>query len=69
MFEYLMPLLVMPNYENTLLDQHLQGGGAPADRLRASARRALGISESGYNLTDVASELPVPRLRRARAWA
>jgi len=25
MFEYLMPLLVMPNYENTLLDQNLSG--------------------------------------------
>jgi cellobiose phosphorylase len=53
MFEYLMPLLVMPNYENTLLDH----------TCRAAVRRQIaygglrgvpwGISESGYNRTDV----------------
>ncbi|HEY4246346.1 MAG TPA: glucoamylase family protein [Lacunisphaera sp.] len=53
MFEYLMPLLVMPSYENTLLDQ----------TYRAVVRRQIsygeargipwGISESGYNRTDV----------------
>ena len=52
MFEYLMPLLVMPNYENTLLDQ----------TYRASVRRQIdygkqrgvpwGVSESGYNTVD-----------------
>ena len=34
MFEYLMPLLVMPNYENTLLDHTCQGGGATTNRVR-----------------------------------
>ena len=55
MFEYLMPLLVMPGYENTLLDQtnkavvhkHIEYGkkhGIP-----------WGISESGYNMVDARS--------------
>ncbi len=52
MFEYLMPLLVMPNYENTLLDR----------TYRAVVRRQIeygglrgvpwGISESGYHSFD-----------------
>ncbi len=52
MFEYLMPLLVMPTYENTLLDRTYQRGGRAADRLRQAARRAWGISECGYNTVD-----------------
>jgi cyclic beta-1,2-glucan synthetase len=53
MFEYLMPLLVMPSYPNTLLDQ----------TCRAVVRRQIdygrqrgvpwGISESGYNVVDM----------------
>ena len=53
MFEYLMPLLVMPTYENTLLDQ----------TYRAVVRRQIsygrqrgvpwGMSESGYNTIDL----------------
>jgi hypothetical protein len=53
MFEYLMPLLVMPQYEDTLLDQ----------TCRAAVHRQIdygrirgvpwGISESCYNATDV----------------
>ncbi len=31
MFEYLMPLLVMPTYENTLLDSRLSRDGEKAD--------------------------------------
>jgi cyclic beta-1,2-glucan synthetase len=52
MFEYLMPLLVMPGYENTLLDQ----------TCRAAVKRQIaygnqhgvpwGISECGYNTVD-----------------
>ena len=52
MFEYLMPLLVMPTYEHTLLD----------DTYRAVVQRQIdygkergvpwGISESGYSKTD-----------------
>jgi cellobiose phosphorylase len=52
MFEYLMPLLVMPNYENTLLDHTCKA----AVRLQISYGKQRGvpwgISESGYNRTD-----------------
>ena len=54
MFEFLMPLLVMPTYENTLLDR----------TCRAAVRRQIaygrecgvpwGMSESGYNMLDAA---------------
>ncbi|MFL6699512.1 MAG: GH36-type glycosyl hydrolase domain-containing protein [Vitreoscilla sp.] len=54
MFEYLMPPLIMPNFEQTLLDE----------TCRAAVRRQIdygrergvpwGISESGYNATDTA---------------
>jgi len=52
LFEYLMPLLVMPNYPNTLLDQTY---GAVVDAQIAYGKRRnvpWGISESGYNLVD-----------------
>src|SRR5262249_52278429 len=54
MFEYLMPPLLLPSYEHTLLDTSC----------RAAVRRQIdygrergvprGISESGYNATDTA---------------
>ena len=53
MFEYLMPLLVMPTYENTLLDQTCK---AVVDRqIEYGRTRGVpwGISESGYNAVDV----------------
>jgi cyclic beta-1,2-glucan synthetase len=53
MFEYLMPLLVMPTYENTLLDQTCK---AAVDRqIEYGKTRGVpwGISESGYNAVDV----------------
>ena len=53
MFEYLMPLLVMPNYENTLLDHTCRA--AVQQQMDYGKRRDVpwGISESGYNRTDV----------------
>jgi len=52
MFEYLMPLLVMPTYENTLLDESCRG----CVERQIAYGRALGvpwgISESGYNTLD-----------------
>jgi len=53
MFEYLMPLLVMPTYENTLLDQTCQA--AVARQIEYGRQRGVpwGISESGYHLVDV----------------
>jgi cyclic beta-1,2-glucan synthetase len=53
MFEYLMPLLVMPTYEHTLLDQTCKA----AVSRQIDYGRKLGVpwgsSESGYNATDV----------------
>lgn len=53
MFEYLMPLLVMPDYENTLLDQTY--GAVVRRQIEYCTQRGVpwGISESGYNMTDV----------------
>lgn len=53
MFEYLMPLLVMPNYDNTLLDQTCKA--AVARQIEYGAQRGVpwGISESGYNTVDM----------------
>jgi cyclic beta-1,2-glucan synthetase len=53
MFEYLMPLLVMPTYEHTLLDQTYK---AAVDRqIEYGGQRSVpwGMSESGYNTVDV----------------
>ena len=53
MFEYLMPLLVMPTYDNTLLDQTYKA--AVARQIEYGKNRGVpwGISESGYNAIDV----------------
>jgi cellobiose phosphorylase len=53
MFEYLMPLLVMPNYEKTLLDHSCQA--AVQQQIEYGNMRGVpwGISESGYNRVDV----------------
>jgi cellobiose phosphorylase len=53
MFEYLMPQLVMPSYENTLLDQTSKA--AVARQIEYGKQRGVpwGISESGYNTVDV----------------
>ncbi|MFA5205287.1 MAG: glucoamylase family protein [Lentisphaeria bacterium] len=53
MFEYLMPLLVMPNYENTLLDHTCRA--AVQHQIAYGRLRGVpwGISESGYHRTDV----------------
>jgi cellobiose phosphorylase len=53
MFEYLMPLLVMPNYENTLLDRSCQAAVERQIEYGQSRGVPWGISESGYNRTDV----------------
>ena len=53
MFEYLMPMLVMPSYENTLLEHTCKA--AVRQQIEYGRLRGVpwGISESGYNLTDV----------------
>ncbi len=52
MFEYLMPLLVMPNYNNTLLDQTYTA--IIQKQMDYAKKRGVpwGISESGYNMVD-----------------
>ena len=53
MFEYLMPLLVMPTYQNTLLDRTYKA--AVQGQIAYGRKRGVpwGISESGYNAIDV----------------
>ncbi len=52
MFEYLMPLLVMPNYEHTLLDETCRT--VVHRQIQYGRERGVpwGISESGYYKTD-----------------
>ena len=52
MFEYLMPLLVMPTYEQTLLDETYKV--AVARQIEYGKKRGVpwGVSESGYNMID-----------------
>ena len=53
LFEYLMPLLVMPTYDHTLLDQAYRG--AVAQQMAHGRLHGVpwGVSESQYNRTDV----------------
>lgn len=53
MFEYLMPLLVMPTYENTLLDQTCKAVVAGQIEYGRKCGVPWGISECGYNAIDV----------------
>ncbi|MGZ8516073.1 MAG: GH36-type glycosyl hydrolase domain-containing protein [Chitinophagaceae bacterium] len=52
MFEYLMPLLVMPSYRNTLLEQTSKA--VIQKQIEYGRKRGVpwGISESGYNMVD-----------------
>ncbi len=52
MFEYLMPQLVMPSYDGTLLDQTCRA--AVARQIAYGRQRSVpwGVSESGYNTVD-----------------
>ena len=52
MFEYLMPLLVMPTYENTLLDESCKAAVERQIEYGMTRNVPWGISESGYNATD-----------------
>lgn len=53
MFEYLMPLLVMPTYESTLLDQTCKA--VVQRQIQYGKQRGVpwGISESGFNTFDL----------------
>ncbi|HVE48353.1 MAG TPA: glucoamylase family protein, partial [Casimicrobiaceae bacterium] len=54
MFEYLMPMLVMPSYADTLLDQ--TASAAVRRQIQYGGQRGVpwGISECGYNTVDAA---------------
>jgi cellobiose phosphorylase len=52
MFEYLMPMLVMPTYENTLLDLSCKSAVARQIQYGRQIKVPWGMSESGYNLRD-----------------
>ena len=74
MFEYLMPLLVMPTYEHTLLDQSYRA--AVERQIDYGRERGVpwGLSESGYNTFDAALNYQyrafgVPGLGLARGLA
>lgn len=53
MFEYLMPQLIMPSYQNTLLDQ--TSNAAVSRQIEYGRQRGVpwGISESCYNAIDI----------------
>jgi len=52
MFEYLMPMLVMPSYEGTLLDQTCRAAVARQIEYGHQLGVPWGVSESGYNVLD-----------------
>jgi cellobiose phosphorylase len=51
-FEYLMPLLIMPTFEGTILDETYRGVVQRQIHYGAEREVPWGISESGYNKTD-----------------
>ncbi|MCD9019388.1 GH36-type glycosyl hydrolase domain-containing protein [Parachryseolinea silvisoli] len=52
MFEYLMPMLVMPSYRNTLLDETMRGTVQRQIEYGRQRNVPWGISESCYNVVD-----------------
>lgn len=52
MFEYLMPLLVMPSYPGTMLEQTYRGVVERQIEYGRARKVPWGVSESGYNKTD-----------------
>ncbi len=52
MFEYLMPLLVMPTYDHTLLDQTMHTSVQKQIEYGRKRNVPWGVSESGYNMVD-----------------
>ena len=53
MFEYLMPLLVMPTFADTLIDQTYRGAVERHIDYGRQRGVAWGMSESGYNMVDM----------------
>ena len=59
MFEYLMPHLVMPGFENTLLDQTPQGCRPATEKLRQKTRRSMGHLRIGLLCFRCTTQLPI----------
>ena len=68
MFEYLMPLLIMPTYENTLLNQTLSLHSQAADRIWATTKCSLGHLRIRLQSHRCQSDLPVQSFRSAGPW-
>src|SRR5258706_13841483 len=60
MFEYLMPLILMPSYEITLTDESCRA--AVRRQIDYGSERGVpwGMSESGYNTVDAALNYQYP---------
>ena len=69
MFEYLMPLLVMPTYENTLLDHTYQAAVRRQIEYGSAARRALGHLRIRLQHDRRASATISTARSACRAWA
>ncbi|MES2788894.1 MAG: glucoamylase family protein [Planctomycetota bacterium] len=52
MFEYLMPILIMPTYEGTLIDLACRGAVGRQIQYGRQQHVPWGVSESCYNVTD-----------------
>ena len=64
-----MPQLMMPSYENTLLDQTCKAAGAFSRHIEYARQRGVpwGVSESCYNATDSRPYLSISSVRSTRA--
>jgi hypothetical protein len=65
MFEYLMPRLFLPSYENTLLEQACHAAVSRQIEYGRQRHVPWGISESCYNAVDITRSISTD-LRRAR---
>ncbi len=64
LFEYLMPMLLMRSYPDTLLDRACRLAVRHQQQYAAARRVPWGISESAFNLGGTTGPLPVQGLRR-----
>ena len=69
MFEYLMPMLVMPSYDGTLLDQTCRAAVARQIEYGNQLDMPVGHVRIRLQRARCALQLPVPRLRRPRPGA
>ena len=68
MFEYLMPLLVMPTFDNTLLDQTYRAAVKRQIDYGGQTGTPWGISESGYHAFDASLNYQCRGKAADRLW-